>query len=61
MLGSFQVDMINPDNSGIINWLITMGIVYTLIVAQNTNGNANYQLYMLMDKLIDSENNIKFL
>ena len=55
-VGSFQVDMINPDNSGII--LVDYN-GSTQIVAQNTNGNANYSLYA-NGELIDSENNINF-
>lgn len=41
-VGAFQVTMINPDDSGVI--LVASG-GSTQIIAQNTNGNANYELF----------------
>jgi len=42
-VGAFQVTMINPDDTGII--LVANG-GNTQIIAQNTNGNANYELFI---------------
>ena len=55
-VGSFQVELINPDSSGII--LVDYNDS-TQILAQNTNGNANYSLYA-NGELVDSQNNISF-
>ena len=55
-VGSFQVELINPDNSGII--LVDYN-GSTQILAQNTNGNANYSLYA-NGELVDSEDDINF-
>ena len=55
-VGSFQVELINPDNSAVI--LVDYN-GSTQILAQNTNGNANYSLYA-NGELIDSQNNINF-
>jgi len=55
-VGSFQVELINPDSSGII---LTNYNDSTQIIAQNTNGNADYELYA-NGELVDSENNINF-
>jgi len=41
-VGAFQVTMINPDDSGVI--IVSNG-GSTQILAQNTNGNANYELF----------------
>ncbi len=41
-VGAFQVTMINPDQSGVI--VLDQG-QSTQILAQNTNGNANYELF----------------
>ena len=51
-VGSFQVELINPDNSAVI--LVDYN-GSTQILAQNTNGNANYSLYANGD-LVDSQN-----
>jgi glycosidase len=55
-VGSFQVEMINPDSSGVI--LVDYN-ESTQILAQNTNGNADYELYA-NGELIDSQSNINF-
>ncbi len=55
-VGSFQVELINPDNYGII--LVDYN-GSTQILAQNTNGNANYILYA-NGELVDSEDDINF-
>ena len=55
-VGSFQVEMINPDSSGVI--LVDYN-ESTQIVAQNTNGNADYELYA-NGELVDSDSNINF-
>ncbi|MBN4085080.1 T9SS type A sorting domain-containing protein [Flavobacteriaceae bacterium AH-315-B10] len=55
-VGAFQVTMINPDSSGVI--LISSG-ANTTIVAQNTNGNANYELFA-NGVSINTQNNISF-
>ena len=55
-VGSFQVEMINPDSSGVI--LVDYN-ESTQILAQNTNGNADYELYA-NGELIDSQININF-
>ena len=55
-VGSFQVEMINPDSSGVI--LVDYN-ESTQILAQNTNGNADYELYV-NGELIDSQSNINF-
>ena len=55
-VGSFQVELINPDNSGII--LVDYN-GSTQILAQNTGGNAEYELYS-NGELIDFQNNIDF-
>ena len=55
-VGSFQVELINPDNSGII--LVDYN-GSTQILAQNTGGNAEYELYS-NGELIDSQSNINF-
>ena len=55
-VGSFQVELINPDSSGII--LVDYN-GSTQILAQNTNGNANYSLYA-NGELVDSQNNVNF-
>ena len=52
-VGSFQVDMINPDNSGLL--IVDYGDSVE-INAVNTGGNANYQLYS-NDNLVDTQNN----
>ena len=46
-VGSFQVELINPDSSAII--LVDYN-GSTQILAQNTNGNANYSLYVVESK-----------
>ena len=55
-VGSFQVEMINPDSSGVI--LVDYN-ESTQILAQNTNGNADYELYA-NGELIDSQSSINF-
>ena len=55
-VGSFQVEMINPDSSGVI--LVDYN-ESTQIFAQNTNGNAEYELYA-NGELVDSQVNINF-
>tara|TARA_A100001234_G_scaffold176299_1_gene158017 strand:+ start:6180 stop:9038 length:2859 start_codon:yes stop_codon:yes gene_type:complete len=55
-VGSFQVEMINPDSSGVI--LVDYN-ESTQILAQNTNGNADYELYA-NGELVDSDSNINF-
>ena len=55
-VGSFQVEMINPDSSGLI--LVDYN-ESTQILAQNTNGNADYELYA-NGELIDSQSSINF-
>ena len=55
-VGAFQVDLINPDSSGIILVENNGG---TQILAQNTNGNANYELYA-NGELVDSQTNTNF-
>ena len=55
-IGSFQVELINPDSSGVI--LVDYNDS-TQIIAQNTNGNADYELYA-NGELVDSENDINF-
>tara|TARA_B100001142_G_scaffold142332_2_gene143525 strand:+ start:1653 stop:4505 length:2853 start_codon:yes stop_codon:yes gene_type:complete len=55
-VGSFQVELINPDNYGII--LVDYN-GSTQILAQNTNGNANYILYA-NGEIVDSEDDINF-
>ena len=55
-VGSFQVELINPDNYGII--LVDYN-GSTQILAQNTDGNANYILYA-NGELVDSEDDINF-
>ena len=55
-VGSFQVELINPDNYGII--LVDYN-GSTQILAQNTNGNANYSLYA-NGEIVDSEDDINF-
>jgi 1,4-alpha-glucan branching enzyme len=42
-VGAFQVTMINPNDSGVI--LVNSGS-NTQIIAQNTNGSANYELFV---------------
>ena len=51
-VGSFQVDMINPDNSGLL--IVNSGDSVE-INAVNTGGNANYQLYS-NNNLVDTQN-----
>ena len=53
-VGSFQVEMINPDNSGLL--IIDLGDDIE-INAVNSGGNANYQLYS-NGNLVDTQNNI---
>ena len=53
---AFQVDLINPDSSGIILVENNGG---TQILAQNTNGNADYELYA-NGELVDSQTNTNF-
>jgi len=55
-VGAFQVDLINPDSSGIILVENNGG---TQILAQNTNGNADYELYA-NGELVDSQTNTNF-
>ena len=55
-VGAFQVELINPDDSGII--LVGYNGA-TQILAENTNGNANYELYA-NGELVDAQNNISF-
>ena len=55
-VGAFQVDLINPDLSGIILVENNGG---TQILAQNTNGNADYELYA-NGELVDSQTNTNF-
>ena len=55
-IGAFQVEMINPDDSNIIIIGNNQG---TQIIAQNTNGNASYELYA-NGTLVDSEGGISF-
>ncbi len=55
-VGAFQVTMINPDDSGVI--LVDNG-GGTQILAQNTNGNADYDLYA-NGTLIHSQHNTNF-
>ena len=53
-VGSFQVEMVNPDNSGLL--IVDLGDNIE-INAINTGGNANYQLYS-NGNLVDTQNNI---
>ena len=53
-VGSFQVEMVNPDNSGLL--IVDLGDDIE-INAINTGGNANYQLYS-NGNLVDTQNNI---
>ena len=55
-VGSFQVELINPNESAVI--LVDYN-ASTQIIAQNTNGDANYELYA-NGELVDSQNNISF-
>ena len=55
-VGAFQVDLINPDSSGVILVENNGG---TQILAQNTNGNADYELYA-NGELVDSQTNTNF-
>ena len=55
-VGAFQVDLINPDSSAIILVENNGG---TQILAQNTNGNADYELYA-NGELVDSQTNTNF-
>ncbi len=55
-IGAFQVELINPDDSGVIILGNNQG---TQIIAQNTNGNATYELYA-NGALVDSEDDVSF-
>ena len=56
-VGSFQVELINPDSSGVI--LVDYNDS-TQIIAQNTNGNADYELYA-NGELVDSDMILTFI
>ena len=55
-VGAFQVTMINPDDTGII---IVEHNGSTQILAQNTNGNANYELFA-NGISVHTQNNVNF-
>ena len=55
-IGSFQVNMINPNANEVI--LVNSGGSLT-VMAQNTNGNANYELFA-NGTSINTQNNITF-